>query len=117
MLSCASWLMDSTHIRAPLAAIPDALNLAHYKRRQTDGPQFAPGLLAFISHACDWELSRRVWPRFSVERTTPAIPPEEMGASFAVLAVLLATFGENSTVGNLLAATGNALGTEPPAVH
>jgi hypothetical protein len=40
-----------------------------------------------------------------------------MGATYATLAMLLATFGEQSTVGNLLAATADALDADPPAVH
>ena len=103
-------------IRAALAAIHDALLVA-LQATADESPQLAPGLFAFLSHACDWELDRRRGRSYLLKGPHAAIPPEEMGASLATLAVLLATFGTESPVGNLLAATGDALDAESPAVH
>lgn len=103
-------------IRAALAAIPHAL-LVRLLGAADESPHLAPGLLAFISHACDWELGRRRNQRFRLNGPHAAIPPEEMSASFATLAVLMATFGEQSPIASLLAAIGDPLGADPPAVH
>ena len=116
MLSCRGMDDELEGIRAACAAIPDAL-LVGLQGAADESPHLAPGLLAFVSHACDWELDRRRGRAYSLNGPHAAIPPEEMGASFATLAVLLATFGTETPVGGLLAAVGEALDAEPPAVH
>ena len=103
-------------ILATLAAIPKA-ELAVLQATADNAPQFAPGLLAFISHGCEWELGRRRGFHFVLNGPLAAISPQEMVASFAALAVLTVTFGEHSPISRLLAAIGDALDSEPPAVH
>jgi hypothetical protein len=103
-------------IRTALAAIPDA-ELAALQATAGDSPQFAPGLLAFLSHACELELGRRRGSHFDLNGPHAAIDPSKMGASFTALAVLLATFDGQSPVAELLRATGDALAAEPPAMH
>ena len=83
---------DLDGIRAALAAIPDALLVA-LQATADESPHLAPGLLAFISHACGWELGRRRNQRFRLNGPHAAIPREEMGASFANLAVLFSALG------------------------
>ena len=108
---------DELHgIRAALPAIPET-ELAALQATADESPQFAPGLFAFLSHACDWELGRRHGRAFLLNGPHAAIPPEEMGASFSTLAVLLASFGAGSSVGSLLGAVGDALDGDLPAVH
>ena len=55
-----------------LAALIDATNGV---------PQIAPGLLAWLEHACDWELNRRGALDFPRQPPDAAIPPEEDGVS------------------------------------
>ena len=40
-------------------------------------PQTAPGLLAWIDAACDWELNRRTGLGYELQPPEAAIPPEE----------------------------------------
>jgi len=104
------------HVRAALVAMPDAA-LAALQAEADESPQFfAPNLFAFLSHAVDWELGRRQGHAFLLNGPRAAIPPEELGASFATLAIMMVTFGE-STAGNLLGAVGEALKADPPALH
>ncbi len=103
-------------IRAALAAIPEG-ELAALQAVAEDGPQFAPGLVAFLAHACDWELRRRHGHRFMLNAPNAAIPPEEMGQTFAAVAVLLTAFGDRPRVAALIEATSDALAADPPAVH
>ena len=44
-------------------------------------PQTAPGLLAWIEHACDWEQHRRNDFDFPLQPPEAAIPPEEDAVS------------------------------------
>ena len=57
-----------------------------------------------------WELDRRRGRMFLLNGPHAEIASEEMGVSFAVLAVLLATFGENSIVGKNHTICGTLMG-------
>ena len=51
-----------------------------------------PGLLAWIGHACDWELNRRACIDFPLQSPDAAIPPEEGSASIAAAMMLRTRF-------------------------
>ena len=65
-----------------LRALIDAINGA---------PQLAPGLLAWIEHACDWELYRRGGFDFELRLPEAAIPPEEDAVSIDAAIATFAT--------------------------
>ena len=69
-----------------LCALIDATN---------DVPQIVPGLLAWIGHACDWELNRRACIDFPLQSPDAAIPPEEGSAS---IAAALATVARGASI-------------------
>ena len=57
-------------------------------------PQIVPGLLAWVGHACDWELNRRACVDFPLQPPDAAIPPEEDAASIAAVMTLRAKFAQ-----------------------
>ncbi len=57
-----------------------------------DVPQIVPGLLAWLGHACNWELNRRACVDFPLQSPDAAIPPEDVVASIAAIMILRATF-------------------------
>jgi len=59
-------------------------------------PQFVPGLLAWIGHACDWELNRRAFVNFPLQSPESAIPPEENSASIVAMIILRARFDQGA---------------------
>jgi hypothetical protein len=59
-------------------------------------PQIVPGLLAWIGHACDWELNRRVCVDFPLRSPDAAIPPEEDAASIVAMMTLRARFDQDA---------------------
>ena len=59
-------------------------------------PPVVPGLLAWIGHACDWELNRRVCVDFPLQTPDAAIPPEQDAASIAVMMTLRARFAQDA---------------------
>jgi hypothetical protein len=59
-------------------------------------PQIVPGLLAWIGHACDWELNRRVCVDFPLQTPDAAIPPEQDAASIAAMMTLRARFAQDA---------------------
>jgi hypothetical protein len=59
-------------------------------------PQIVPGLLAWIGHACDWELNRRVCVDFPLQTPSAAIPPDEEAASIAAMITLRARFAQDA---------------------
>ena len=61
-----------------------------------DVPQIVPGLLAWIGHACDWELNRRVCVDFPLQSPDAAIPPEEGAASIVAMMTLRARFDQDA---------------------
>lgn len=78
------------------------------------GPQTAPGLLAWIEHAADWELHRRGGLDFPLQPPDEAIDPSEAAASIAAATMLREQFAPDvPAVAALFAAivgtlTGNA---------
>ena len=59
-------------------------------------PQFVPGLLAWIGHACDWELNRRAFVNFPLQSPESAIRPEENSASIVAMIILRARFDQGA---------------------
>lgn len=59
-------------------------------------PQFVPGLLAWIGHACDWELHRRAFVNFPLQSPESAIPLEENSASIVAMIILRARFDQGA---------------------
>jgi len=59
-------------------------------------PQAVPGLLAWIGHACDWELNRRVCIDFPLQTPDAAIPPEQDAASIAAMMTVRARFAQDA---------------------
>jgi hypothetical protein len=59
-------------------------------------PQIVPGLLAWIGHACDWELNRRACVDFPLQSPDAAIPPEEEAASVVAMLTLRARFNQDA---------------------
>src|SRR5664279_2294587 len=72
--------------------------------------QVAPGLLAWIEHAADWELHRRQRREFSLNGPAAAIPPEEEAISIDALMSLRQAFSNASNqVGALFDAVSTLL--------
>ena len=59
-------------------------------------PQIVPGLLAWIGHACDWELNRRACVDSPLQSPDAAIPPEEYAASIVAMMTLRARFDQDA---------------------
>ena len=59
-------------------------------------PQIVPGLLAWIGHACDWELNRRACVDFPLQTPDAAIPPEQDAASIAAMLTLRTRFAQDA---------------------
>lgn len=55
-------------------------------------PQTAPGLLAWIEGACDWEVNRRAGLDYPLQPPEAAIPPEEDAVSIDAAMATRATF-------------------------
>lgn len=73
--------------------------------------QIAPGLLAWIEHAADWEIRRRERHEFPLKRPDAAIPPEEEGMSVDALVSLRQAFPDASRpIGALFEAVISLLG-------
>ena len=58
--------------------------------------QIVPGLLAWIGHACDWELNRRACVDFPLQSPDMAIPPEEDALSIAAMMTLRMKFNRDA---------------------
>jgi hypothetical protein len=61
-----------------------------------DVPQIVPGLLAWIGHACDWELSRRARIDFPLRSPGAVIPPEEAACTVGAIMMLRARFDQDA---------------------
>ena len=59
-------------------------------------PPIVPGLLAWIGHACDWELNRRACVDFPLQTPAAVIPPDEDVASIAAMMILRARFDQDA---------------------
>jgi hypothetical protein len=57
-----------------------------------DVQQIVPDSMAWIGHACDWELNRRACVDFTLQSPDAAIPPEKQTISLAAAMSLRATF-------------------------
>ena len=60
-------------------------------------PQTAPGLLAWIDGACDWEVNRRRGFDYPLLPPESAIDPSEDAVSIDAAIVLRATFAQDSS--------------------
>jgi hypothetical protein len=76
----------ATLIDGELAALIDATN---------DVPQIAPGLLAWVEHACDWELNRRGGLDFPLLSPDAALDPSEDAVSIAAAVIIRAQFAQD----------------------
>ena len=86
---------DLTPVVAALAKLNDG-ELCSLIEATNDVPRIVPGLLAWIGHACDWELNRRACIDFPLQSPDAAIPPEEGSASIAAAMALRTTFYRNA---------------------
>ena len=59
-------------------------------------PQIAPGLLAWLEAACDWELNRRCGLDYALQLPEAAIPPEEDVVSISAAVPVRATFAHDA---------------------
>jgi hypothetical protein len=80
-------------VAAALAELNDG-ELCALVEMTTNVPQIVPGLLAWIGHACDWELNRRAYVDFPLQSPDAAIPLEENSASIAAAMTLRARFDQ-----------------------
>jgi len=87
---------DLTAIKAALAEISDT-ELAALIAATYGVPQTAPGLLAWIDGACDWELNRRRDFDYPLQPPEAAIDPSEDAVSIAAAMVLRDQFAQDST--------------------
>jgi hypothetical protein len=60
-------------------------------------PQTAPGLLAWIDAACDWELNRRGGMEYELQPPEAAIPADEDAVSIEAAIALRATLAHDSS--------------------
>ncbi len=58
-------------------------------------PQIAPGLLAWLEHAADWERHRRAGMDFPLQPPEAAIPPEEDSVSIDAAVIIRAEFAQD----------------------
>ena len=108
--------MPYKNIQTALTALTDpelrALQIA------ADGvPQITPGLCAFLSHACDWELARREGRNFAFNTPHAAISTEEIAVSLATIVALTESFDASPNVRAFLEAVGREIEQTPPALH
>ena len=89
------WITDLTAVKAALTELSDtelrALIAATY-----GVPQIAPGLLAWIDSACDWELNRRGGFDYPLQPPEAAIDPSEDEVSINAAIVLREQFAQDS---------------------
>ena len=86
---------DLTAVKATLADISDT-ELAALIAATYGSPQTAPGLLAWIEHACDWEEHRRRDFDFTLQPPEAGIDPSEDEVSIAATMVLREQFAQDS---------------------
>ena len=83
--------LDLTLVAAALAELSDC-ELCALIDTADNVPQVVPGLLAWIGHACDWELNRRACVDLPLQSPHVAIPPEEYALSIAAMMTLRMKF-------------------------
>ena len=86
---------DLLHVTTALAELTDR-ELRTLIDATNGVPQTAPGLLAWIEHACDWELYRRQGFDSELRPPEAAIPPEEDAVSVAVAMAMRGSFAQDS---------------------
>jgi hypothetical protein len=82
-------------ITAALAELNDG-ELCALIKVSNSVPQIVPGLLAWIGHACNWELNRRACVDFPLQTPDAVIPPDEDAASVAAMMTLRVRFDEGA---------------------
>ena len=85
---------DLSAVTAALARLDD-VELHALVDATTNAPQNAPGLLAWIEAACDWELHRRNGHNFPLQPPAATIGPEEDAASIYTAMAMRETFAED----------------------
>ena len=90
-----SYAADLMPVAAALAELNDG-ELCALIEVTNSVPQIVPGLLAWIGHACDWELNRRACVDFPLQTPSVAIPPEEDAASLAAMITLRVRFDQDA---------------------
>ena len=86
---------DLTPVAAALATLSDC-ELCALVDTTDNVPKIVPGLLAWIGHACDWELNRRACVDFPLQSPEMAIPPEEDALSIAAMMTLRMRFSRDA---------------------
>jgi hypothetical protein len=85
---------DLTPVAAALARLDDTV-LAGLIDATNNVPQTAPGLLAWVESACDWELNRRQGLDYPLRPPEAAIPPEEDAVSIDAAMIIRAQFAQD----------------------
>ncbi len=94
---------DLSPIIAALGDLSDA-QLSALIKCTYEAPQIAPGFLAWLDTACDWEQHRRTGFHYHLLPPESAIPPEEDAVSIAAVAVLRQQFADVPAVAALFGA-------------
>ena len=87
---------DLHAIAAALAELTDA-ELYALIVATNEAPPVAPGLLAWIEGACDWELNRRAGHEYELLPPEVAIEPSEDAVSIDAAIAMRATFAQDSS--------------------
>ena len=85
---------DLSPVKAALVELTDA-ELRALCAATYEAPQVAPGLLAWLEHAADWELHRRNGLDFRLQPPEAAIPPEEDAVTIDAAMAMRATFAQD----------------------
>jgi len=91
----ASDAADLTPVATALAELSDG-ELCALIDTTDNLPPIVPGLLAWIGHACDWELNRRACVDLALQPPHLAIPPEEDALSIAAMMTLRMKFNQDA---------------------
>jgi hypothetical protein len=85
---------DLSPIVAALANLHEG-ELAALMEATSNVPQIAPGQLAWIEHAADWERHRRTDTDFPPQPPKAAIPPDKDAVSIDAAAIIRAQFAQD----------------------
>jgi hypothetical protein len=92
---------DLRVIKAALAQVTDT-ELRALIDATSGVTQTAPGLLAWIDSACEWELNRRRGHDYELQPPEAAIPPAEDAVGIDVAMTLRSTFAQDSVAARAL---------------
>ena len=106
---------ESPAITTALTALTETELLA-LQSAVEHSPPMAPGLLAYLEHACHTEQARRDGRAWPLREPREAIPHDELGVTFATIAALLMQFTTHPRVRALIEAVGDELAARPPEV-